>query len=215
MLRCLIVFPAGLIRMRFRTKTIVDQIQNTKTSEISVATASDGRIVGALQVASVLVPTCPGVTTMLPYRRASSPLRSLPTAARPSQPSAAPETTFPSRLQVGDPRAVVWLVGRCRTRAARRFNPSVWEEIDEDFAADLWTRLLRAFAKPGFRLHGPADAYVNRAIDNLCAVYFRDLAAARRCRELTLAVAVPRAAGARSRPDRVPGGRWQGSGGGR
>ena len=82
-------------------------------------------------------------------------------------------------LARGDSDVLAWLRARVRRRAAHRFSSWAWREIEPDFVSDLVMQLSVTVRRPGFTLRGPLEAYVDTAIANLCAGYFRRLAALR------------------------------------
>ncbi len=87
--------------------------------------------------------------------------------------------TLREGLTTGSPEALAWLRARVRTVAAPRFSAWAWDRIEDDFLSDLVTQLLVTLRKPGFEFTGRPEAYVDRAIHNLCTTYFRHLARVR------------------------------------
>jgi DNA-directed RNA polymerase specialized sigma24 family protein len=89
---------------------------------------------------------------------------------------AVPPESFVQGLRSGERGCLGWLRGRAVSRAAGRFSAWAWAWIEDDFVADLLTQLTVTTGRPGFVLRGPAAAYVDIAVDNLCRHYFRRIA---------------------------------------
>lgn len=87
---------------------------------------------------------------------------------------------FVEGLRSGDPAVIEGLRARCERVAARRFAGWAWQNIRDDFHADLVAQLATSVGRPVFQLRGHALSYVDSCILNLCKRYFLLIARMRR-----------------------------------